>query len=100
MMFTALESALFAGLISTVVAIIVRVRSVSPRECDQHRTIMAENLDRTNRLIEEAQRNTNRLIEEMQRSNEIQKKMLLCVITHLNLSPEAQQKIMNMGSEK
>lgn len=86
MTFTGLESMLLAAFISCVVGIVVRARSVSPRECEDRR-----------RIMDEASLRLVKAVETLKTSNDIQFRMLRAVVAHLDLPAKEKAGLLNMG---
>ena len=85
MTFTALESLLLASLLSCVVGIVVRSRSVTPHECEERRKVT----DIAFLRLAEA-------IESLKISNDIQFRMLRATVMHLYLPAKEKTEILNM----
>lgn len=79
MTFTSLETLFMAAFLSSIVGIIVRIKSVSPSECRNTQ----------GRLVA--------VIEGLQTSNNIQFRMLRALVAHLDLPAEVRVSILNMG---
>ncbi len=82
MTFTPLETMLLAAFLSCITGIFVKMRCVSPKECEHHRQAYAA------------------MLAEMRESNDISRRMLQVLMTHSNLPPEVQAEILNMTSGK
>ena len=78
MTFTALEALLLAAFVSCIIGLVVRVRCVSPKECEERRRLA-------------------NAVEVMKISNDIQFRMLRAIVTHLDLPAREKADILNMG---
>lgn len=86
MTFTALEALLLAAFVSCIIGLAVRVRCVSPKECEERR-----------RITDEAFLRLANAVETMKISNDIQFRMLRAIVTHLDLPAREKADILNMG---